>query len=580
MLKHLEGIRHLHQIDSYKLSAYIEHYFIHYLRDTMDWVDYKQIQNFEVGITPLFVDYLNDFEKLKDYYAADFRDRKSWKKLIDKVLSKQKDRSTLIRVLTEQNKQHHCGIRTLANIDLLGNENTVAVVTGQQVGICSGPLYTIYKTVTAIKLAEQLSAQFPDYNFVPVFWVENEDHDFEEINKLNVLNPAGEVQTIEYLFGGKPFERNPGPVGSIVIDSFIDNFFDRLQTQLQESEFKLPLFTALRGHYRSGATLGAAFVGLMNQMFEDSGLVFLDPGNVELKKILKPVFQKEIAGLSKTSQMVVDTSAGLEEHYHAQIKAKSINLFMLHKGGRYLIEPRENDYSLKGTRQFFSKEELNSIVENSPELISPNVVLRPICQDAILPTLAYVGGPSEVAYFAQLKPVYEFFDVQMPVVYPRASVTIMEEKVKNILEKFQVDFTEIWSDIDPLLIRIAEQVSEVKVDVLFDQLHRRIHEAVAESRFGIQQIDPTLSGAIDSTLSRIESQLNVLKEKAQSAQQRRQEVTIKQIQKVAANIFPKSNFQEREFNVVYYMNKYGPDFVKWLSGEIIIDRFQHQLIEL
>jgi bacillithiol synthase len=546
----------------------------------MDWVDYKQIQNFEVGITPLFVDYLSDFEKLKDYYAADFRDRKSWKKLIDKVLSKQKDRSTLIRVLTEQNKQHHCGIRTLANIDLLGNENTVAVVTGQQVGICSGPLYTIYKTVTAIKLAEQLSAQFPDYNFIPVFWVENEDHDFEEINKLNVLNPAGEVQTIEYLFGGKPFERNPGPVGSVVIDSFIDNFFDRLQAQLQESEFKLPLFTALRGYYRSGATLGVAFVGLMNQMFEDSGLVFLDPANVELKKILKPVFQKEIAGLSKTSQMVIDTSAGLEEHYHAQVKAKSINLFMLHKGGRYLIEPRENDYSLKGTRQFFSKEELNNIVENSPELISPNVVLRPICQDAILPTLAYVGGPSEVAYFAQLKPVYEFFDVQMPVVYPRASVTIMEEKVKNILEKFQVDFTEIWSDIDPLLIRIAEQVSEVKVDVLFDQLHRRIHEAVAESRFGIQQIDPTLSGAIDSTLSRIESQLNVLKEKAQSAQQRRQEVTIKQIQKVAANIFPKSNFQEREFNVVYYMNKYGPDFVKWLSGEIIIDRFQHQLIEL
>ena len=546
----------------------------------MDWVDYKQIQNFEVGITPLFVDYLNDFEKLKDYYAADFRDRKSWKKLIDKVLSKQKDRSTLIRVLTEQNKQHHCGIRTLANIDLLGNENTVAVVTGQQVGICSGPLYTIYKTVTAIKLAEQLSTQFPDYNFVPVFWVEKEDHDFEEINKLNVLNPAGEVQTIEYLFGGKPFERNPGPVGSIVIDSFIDNFFDRLQTQLQESEFKLPLFTALRGYYRSGATLGAAFVGLMNQVFEDSGLVFLDPGNVELKKILKPVFQKEIAGLSKTSQMVVDTSAGLEEHYHAQIKAKSINLFMLHKGGRYLIEPRENDYSLKGTRQFFSKEELNSIVENSPELISPNVVLRPICQDAILQTIAYVGGPSEVAYFAQLKPVYEFFDVQMPVVYPRASVTIMEEKVKNILEKFQVDFTEIWSGIDPLLIRIAEQVSEVKVDVLFDLLHRRIHEAVAESRFGIQQIDPTLSGAIDSTLSRIESQLNVLKEKAQSAQQRRQEVTIKQIQKVAANIFPKSNFQEREFNVIYYMNKYGPDFVKWLSGEIIIERFQHQLIEL
>ena len=546
----------------------------------MDWIEYKQIQNFEVGITPLFVDYLNDFEKLKDYYAADFRDRKSWKKLIDKVLSKQKNRSTLVRVLTEQNKQHHCGIRTLANIDLLGNENTVAIVTGQQVGICSGPLYTIYKTLTAIKLAEQLSAQYPDYNFVPVFWVENEDHDFEEINKLNVLNPGGDLQTIEYLFGGKPLERNPGPVGSMVLDGFIDGFFDRLQSQLQESEFKAALFNELRGFYRPGTALGPAFVGLMNQMFEDSGLVFLNPSYAELKNILKPIFQKEIAGMSKTSQIVIETSAGLEEHYHAQIKAKSINLFMLHKGGRYLIEPRENDYSLKGTRQFFSKEELSTLVENSPEVISPNVVLRPICQDAILPTIAYVGGPSEVAYFAQLKPVYESFGVQMPVIYPRASVTILEEKVKNILEKFQVGFTEIWSDLDPLLVRIAEQVSEVKVDALFEQLHTLFHEAVAESRFGIQQIDPTLSGAIDSTLSRIDAQLNVLKEKTQSAQQRRQEVTIKQIQKVAANIFPKSNFQEIEFNVVYYMNKYGPDFVKWLSGEIVIDRFQHQLIDL
>ena len=546
----------------------------------MDWIEYKQIQNFEVGITPLFVDYLNDFEKLKDYYAADFRDRKSWKKLIDKVLSKQKNRSTLVRVLTEQNKQHHCGIRTLENIDLLGNENTVAIVTGQQVGICSGPLYTIYKTLTAIKLAEQLSAQYPDYNFVPVFWVENEDHDFEEINKLNVLNPGGDLQTIEYLFGGKPLERNPGPVGSMVLDGFIDGFFDRLQSQLQESEFKAALFNELRGFYRPGTALGPAFVGLMNQMFEDSGLVFLNPSYAELKNILKPIFQKEIAGMSKTSQIVIETSAGLEEHYHAQIKAKSINLFMLHKGGRYLIEPRENDYSLKGTRQFFSKEELSTLVENSPEVISPNVVLRPICQDAILPTIAYVGGPSEVAYFAQLKPVYESFGVQMPVIYPRASVTILEEKVKNILEKFQVGFTEIWSDLDPLLVRIAEQVSEVKVDALFEQLHTLFHEAVAESRFGIQQIDPTLSGAIDSTLSRIDAQLNVLKEKTQSAQQRRQEVTIKQIQKVAANIFPKSNFQEREFNVVYYMNKYGPDFVKWLSGEIVIDRFQHQLIDL
>ena len=559
---------------------YIYQNFIHQLSIVMDWIDFKQIQNFELGITPLFVDYLHDFEKVKQYYAVDFRDRKGWKKLLESVLSKKKDRSTLVRVLTEQNKEHHCGIKTLANIDLLGNDNTVAIVTGQQVGICSGPLYTIYKTVTAIKLAEQLAAQFPDYNFVPVFWVEGEDHDFDEINKFNLINPEGQFEKIEYLWGGKPLEKNPGPVGDLLIDGFIDKFFDDVQSRLQETEFKAQIFASLRGHYRAGSRLGKAFLGLMNQLFEETGLIFLNPDNKEFKQILKPLFQKEIATITKTSQMVIERSAELEEHYHAQIKAKALNLFMLHKGGRYLIEARENDYSLKGTRQFFSKEELNAMVENTPEMISSNVVLRPICQDTILPTLAYVGGPSEIAYFAQLKPVYEFFGVPMPVVYPRASVTIVEEKVKNILEKFQVDFTEVISNLDPVLIRIAEQVSEVKVEALFESLNRRVKEAVVESRFGIQQIDPTLSGAVESTLARIEGQINVLKEKTQQAQGRRQDVTVKQVQKVALNIFPNSNFQEREFNVVYYMNKYGPDFVKWLMGEIVIDRFQHQLIEL
>ncbi|HTR80126.1 MAG TPA: bacillithiol biosynthesis cysteine-adding enzyme BshC [Bacteroidota bacterium] len=547
---------------------------------SMDWIDYKQIQHTDAGVTPLFVDYLNDFEKLSSFYSADFHNRKSWKKVIERVLAAHPDRSVLVRVLTEQNKQNHCGIKALANIDMLGNDNTVAVVTGQQIGICTGPLYTLYKAITAIILAEQLSAQFTDYNFVPVFWVEGEDHDFNEINSMNLLTLEGKLQKVEYLFGGKPFERNPGPVGNIVIDGFIEKFFDDIQGQTQETEFKAPLFASLRSQYRAGAKLGQAFTSFMNQLFEDAGLVFIDPSDPEFKKIVRPIFIKELAEVTKTSQIVIQRSAELEEHYHAQIKAKPLNLFMLHKGGRYLIEPRDSDYSLKGTRQFFSKEELTKIVEESPELISPNVVLRPISQDTLLPTAVYVGGPSEIAYFAQLQPVYDFFGVQMPVIYPRASVTILEEKIKSILEKYQIDFTEIWTDVDPLLLRIAEQVSEVKVDALFEQMQRRINEAVAESRFGIQQIDPTLSGAIDSTLSRIEAQLNVLKGKTQGAQQRRQEVTMKQIERVSANIFPNSNFQERELNVVYYMNKYGPDFVKWLRGEIVIDRFQHQLIGL
>ncbi|HTX20074.1 MAG TPA: bacillithiol biosynthesis cysteine-adding enzyme BshC [Bacteroidota bacterium] len=568
----------MRQIDSEHYSEYIKCDTNHCL--TMDWIDYRQLQNTDAGISTLFADYLDDFGKVKEFYAGDFRDRKSWKKVINRVLGRQIDRSTLVRVLTEQNKQNHCGIKTLANIDLLGNDNTVAVVTGQQIGICTGPLYTIYKAITAVKLAEQCSAELPEYTFVPVFWVEGEDHDFEEINSLNVVTLEGQIEKVEYLHGGKPFERNPGPVGALPVDSYAEKFFDTLGTKLQETEFKAQLFASLRGHYRSGSTMGKAFVGLMHQFFEESGLIFLDPNDAELKKIVRPVFVKEFSAVTKTSQLVIERSAELEERYHAQIKAKSLNLFMFHKGGRYLIEPRETDFSLKGTRQFFTKEELGGLIEQSPELFSPNVVLRPLCQDTLLPTAAYVGGPSEIAYFAQLQPAYEFFNLPMPIIYPRASVTILEEKIKTVLEKYQIEIAELWSDIDPLLLRIAEQVSEVKVDALFEQLQRRVKEAIAESRFGIQQIDSTLSGSVDSTLSRIESQLGVLKEKTEAAQQRRQDITLKQIKRASAHIFPNSVLQERAFNVVYFLNKYGPDFVRWLSGEVAIDRFQHQVIDL
>lgn len=545
-----------------------------------NWIDYRNIQTTEAGITALFIDYLTNFEKVGYYYAGPFQGREPWKAAIHRTLARKRNRSTLQRVLTDQNKEYLCGVKTLANIDLLGNENTLAIVTGQQVGILTGPLYTIYKAITAIKLAEFLALEHPSYNFVPVFWIESEDHDFAEINHATVLNHSHEIATIEYLLGGKPLEKNPGSVGAIPIDESIEPFFEQLGAQLQETEFKKPLLEMLRAHYRVGTSLGRAFAGLMSVYFGDTGLVFIDPSNPEFKKLAKPLFAAELSSISKTSQLVIEQSAELEERYHAQIKAKPVNLFMQHKGGRYLIEPREHDFSLKGTRQYFSKEELQHIVEETPELLSPNVVLRPLYQDLLLPTLAYVGGPSEVAYFAQLKPVYERFEIPMPVIYPRASVTIVEERVNGILEKFQVEAEEMFSSLDPVLMRIAEQVSEVKVESVFDELMLRFREAVTEARFGIQQIDPTLSGAVDGLLSKTETNIAVLKDKTQKAQQRRQEISLRQIHKASTLLFPRENFQERVFSTTYFLNKYGPDFIQWLISEMSIDRFQHQIIQV
>ncbi len=546
----------------------------------MELINYHKFVDREVA-TNLYADYNTNFDKVSKFYAGNYSDKLAWERKIQELQQRKFDRTILSRVLNIQNREFQSGIKTLANIDLLGNDNTFAVVTGQQLGFFGGPLYTIYKAITTVKLSNKLSRDFPDCTFVPVFWLEGEDHDFDEINKMKYLNSLNELSTIEYLIGGKPLERNIGATGNIIFDEHIAQFFSSMESTLPKTDYSIALFELMKGYYSKGNTVLKAFAGFFNHVFEDSGLIFINTNQSEFKKVLSPLFVNEINSNSQTSKLVIQKSVELEDHYHAQIKAKALNLFMFHKGGRHLIEPSDSgDYYLKNLRQRFTKEELLSIAVNNPELLSPNVVMRPLCQDTLLPTISYVGGPGEIAYFAQLKPVYEYFNVTMPIIYPRASVTLIEEKIKKVLEKYSLEVEDLFGEIEPILSKVSEQVSEVKVDSLFESLTIRINEAVNEARFGIQQIDPTLNGTIDGTLLKFQQQLEVLKQKTQKAQQQKEEVSLKQIKKASLNIFPNENFQEREFSVIQYLNKYGPDFIKWISNEIIIDKYQHQVITI
>jgi len=546
----------------------------------MELINYHKFVDREVA-TGLYADYNTNFDKISKYYSGNYNDKKSWESKIKELQQRKFERNVLHRVLNDQNREFHSGIKTLANIDLLGNDNTFAVVTGQQLGFFGGPLYTIYKAITTVKLANKLAQDFPEYNFVPVFWLEGEDHDFEEINKTKYLNSNNELSVAEYLIGGKPLERNIGATGNIIFDEYIDQFFSSIESTLPKTDYTAALFELMRGYYSKGNSFLKAFAGFFNHVYEDSGLVFINTNQPDFKKILSPLFVNEINSNSQTSKLVIQKSVELEEHYHAQIKAKALNLFMFYKGGRHLIEPSENgDYYLKNLRQRYTKEELLFIAVNTPELLSPNVVMRPLCQDTLLPTISYVGGPGEIAYFAQLKPVYDYFKVAMPIIYPRASVTLIEEKIQKILEKYSLEVEDLFGEVESVLSKVSEQVSEVKVDALFESLGSKINDAINEARFGIQQIDPTLNGTIDGTLSKFQQQLDVLKQKTQKAQQQKEEVSLKQIKKASLNIFPNENFQEREFSVIQYLNKYGPDFVKWVSNEIVIDKFQHQVITI
>jgi bacillithiol biosynthesis cysteine-adding enzyme BshC len=292
------------------------------------------------------------------------------------------------------------------------------------------------------------------------------------------------------------------------------------------------------------------------------------------------LFERELKDSSRISRLVVGQSAELERRYHAQIKPKAINLFMFHRQGRYLIEPRPEGFALKGTRQHFTNEELLSILASDPSVFSPNVVLRPLCQDTLLPTVAYVAGPAEISYFAQLRPLYPEYGIPQPLLYPRASATIVEEKVQRVLERFRLDVSSFFKDTELLKQSVAGTLSTVNLDELFGGTNISLDETWTSLSKGLQQIDQTLGGTVNTAREKTLAHLSALKQKAAAAQARNHEVVLRQIDKAALHLHPGSHYQERELNVLHFLNKYGLEFLRWLRSELVIDKFKHQIIPL
>lgn len=546
----------------------------------MATIPFRQIPADAGGYNDLFLDYCTDFARVARFFPSDFRRDASYEEIIAGRPFPAADRDALAAVMQEQNRAFGASTATFERIALLRKPGTFAVVTGQQVGLFGGPLYTLLKTVTAVRLAARLKAAFPANDFVPVFWLEGEDHDFAEMNNASIPDAEGASVRLEYLPGGVMPERNVGAVGEMAFDDHIARPFEVLQAALPATEFTPDLLKRLAHHYAAGKTFNQAFAGWMHEIFREQGIVVFSANDPAVKKRLSPLFLRELAEYPEVSRLIISRSAELEQDYHAQIKPKSVNLFMFHKGGRYLIEPREHDFSLKGTRHFVPKEEMLRLAAHQPELFSPNVALRPVAQDMLLPTIAYVAGPAEVAYHAQLGPVYRHCGVTQPVVYPRASASFVPERTLRLLEKYQTTVAELIRDIDAVTASAAEQVSEVKLDPLFGHAQERLREVVGELRFALKEVDPTLIGPVDGVDAKIQQNLAVLKEKAVAAQKRSHETAVRQLERAHAALLPGGTLQERSVNAVWFLNRFGPAFVSRLLGELEIGAEGHQLLSV
>lgn len=532
------------------------------------------------GHAKLFLDYLYNFEKVSKFYARNPFDKETFSKGFEEIASNRPiSRTNLESLIRNQYSGKTYSTKTQKNIELLAKESTLTIVTGQQLGILGGPLYTFNKIITTIKLANHLKERFDSFNFVPLFWLEGDDHDFNEVRTINIIDNSNELKSISY--GEEtPEDEITQSVGKLNFDDRINSFLIELEQKLRHTEFTAELMSHLKNIYCSGKSFKESFRDLIQLYFDEHGLIIFDPQDGAVKSLLKPIYKKELLEYRVRAEETIRVSAELDEAYHAQVKVKPINLFINYENGRHSLEPDEEDFKLKRKRKRFTKDEILDLVENNPQIFSPNVLFRPVCQDYILPTAFYIGGPSEIAYFAQVMPLYKFFNVTPPFIYPRSSATLLEKGLSNALDKFNLQINEIFSDSEEVKHKIIKTIDETPLESFFISAVKEteiIFDTLKEKLFSI---DKTTSDSVQRYREKSLNNIEELKSKSLQAQKKKYEVSLKQIDKLTSILFPHENLQERELNFIYFANKYGPDFFKKIFDELQINKFEHQIIDI
>ncbi len=528
----------------------------------------------------LFTDYVYDFEKVRQYYNVDFSNDEELRNHFSKVLASfNPRRKEIVELLRRQNSRLNNSADYETLLQTLNKDNALAVVTGQQVGLFCGPLYTLFKAISAIKLAKELKERFAEFEFVPLFWLEGDDHDLNESNHIHLLNSASDVVRVEAIFTNGEDE-NLQPLSEIKFDASIEQVFQQVDALLPASDFKSGMMQMLTAYYREGESYSAAFARTLTKVIGKVGLLVIDPYDAAAKQILKPVFEKELQSYPRTSEEVIKRSAELEENYHVQVKPRVINMFYIEDGMRRGLEPIGGGFSLRGTKRKLMPEQVRTILETKPESFSPNVVLRPLCQDYILPTAGYVAGPSEIAYFAQLKGVYQHFGIEMPPLFPRAAATILERRVKKVMEKYQLTMSDAFADLEVVMKKALTSANPENIPGEFEKTTEEIKKAIDRLDPLIVRVDPTLKGTMDATISRVLHHLQHLEEKTTTAYRKKNEQVLQQTRKFQQSIFPNRELQERVLNFTYFYNKYGEEFIDLLLRELPPYAKSHSVIAI
>lgn len=524
----------------------------------------------------LFNDFLYDYEKVARFYTDCGREISPLAEHARLVGAQEFDRERVANGLSAINRRAGSSDLTFEHIEMLRHPGSVAIVTGQQAGLFTGPLYTIHKALTVIKLAACLREQ--GIEAVPVFWIASEDHDYEEVNHTRLIDGDGHLTRVRY----EPADRKPDvPVGRVLLDSSISQTIDEFIAQLPPSEFLPEIERDLRESYAEGVGFAEAFARLMARLFKDYGVVLLDPLDEELKQVVAPLYSKAIEKSSEIARALVERSAELEgAGYHAQVHVSEdmTPLFIMEDGRRLAMTQSEGRFYVKGSDRSFGKEELVELARRCPNCFSPNVTLRPVVQDFLLPTAAYIGGPAEIAYFAQIRAVYETLGRELPCVLPRASFTIIEGRHQKTLKKHNLELKDFFEGLHPAITKVVEQSLDRETANAFAETERMLAEQLDKLEASLRRADATLSASIKRARAKIIYQIEHLRTQFIHASARREETVFRQVERAYQTLMPDKNLQERELNVYYFLARYGHSLIDELYNAAEIGYSNHKLV--
>ncbi len=528
--------------------------------------------------TKIFSSFLEDFSKVSRYYAYP-PTLDGLKQSASAVTLDPESRRTVVEVLRAQNQSFGSSPNAFKNLDRLAN-GAVAVVTGQQVGLFGGPAYSIYKAITAARYAAELTKLGADA--VPVFWLATEDHDLEEIDHASWVTSKGlHEYKLEPERAGEARR-----VGEIILGP-------KIQALVSEAAYTLEgpnsdaVAQALRESYTAQDTFGSAFGKLMARLLGDLGIILLDPLESRLHRVAAKIYRRALDESAPLRDALIERSKELERGgFHAQVKvARESTLLFFNVDGRR--EPlRERNGKYFAGKSSFTLEELHAAIDRDPEAFTPNVLLRPVVQDVLLPTAAYVGGPAEVAYMAQTEVVYKKLLGRMPAILPRDSFTLVEPAVARLLKRYSLSFEHLFAGRQKLRGKMEQSSLPRALAAKFDANEKSLHKLFATYRDPLQKLDRTLLGALESAEKKMLHQFARLKGKAGRAENFRTGVLDRHERIIIDALYPHKGLQERTLSALPWLSLYGGELIDSLethageSGATSSCSRQHQVVVL